>query len=297
MQCNALNLLTVISAAIGLTFLGSGCGAASSEPLAPEFPVARITSPEADSNLPVAQEILITFNAADVKGISQVELTIDGEPVMVEPVNPPVNSYTASYRWRADEVGTHAIELQAFNVEQVASDPHQIFVSVVGESGSVANPPTATSTSVPNTPTPTVRPVTPTATPIGAVPASAAKTTAPVLQNGKVQITDNQGVDFDNGIVQGEADEETDFIWEGSSQQFIPRGGAFGMLLASDFTDIELNDCLTSSYNEPITGIDGSTQVTGCYITNQGYYGKFFVSEWNVRANLTVEWVTWEHKK
>jgi hypothetical protein len=108
-----------------LLLITSACANRSGE-TAQAIPVANITSPVGGSSLSKGQEILITFNAADVSGIAQIELSIDGQPVMVEPVNPPVNSYTASYRWTANTVGSHLIELRAFNVEQDASQPAQI---------------------------------------------------------------------------------------------------------------------------------------------------------------------------
>jgi hypothetical protein len=57
-----------------------------------------------------------------------------------------------------------------------------------------------------------------------------------------------------------------------------------------------LASCLSASYGRPITGIDGSTLVTGCYKTNEGRYGKFFVSDWDPSANLTVNWLTWDYR-
>ena len=93
-------LLALWITALSIPLLLWGCSGTNSQPEQAAVPVADITSPEANSNLPVDQDILITFNAADVEGVAQVELTINDEAVMVETVSPPVNSYTASYRWR-----------------------------------------------------------------------------------------------------------------------------------------------------------------------------------------------------
>jgi hypothetical protein len=450
-------------------------------------PVANITSPESGSTLTQGQEILITFNAADIKGVAQVELTIDGEAVMVEQVNPPVNSFTASYRWLVDTAGTHDIELQAFNVDQEASEASRISITVLEPEGTVeatltitpADTPTVviiadtpTPPPPPDTPTPAASPTepataagteptitiltglnvrsgpstnypvigrlaqgetaritgrnemstwwqieytspqggrgwvsggseysavantqgvpvvqapplegaaAPTPTPVSPSPTpgslkptiysftadrytiargervtlrwdlananaaflryddeeegivspgsktvapeedtqytlvarnDAGETTAelsirvsgtaatpvPVWRDGKITIANSQGVDFDQGLVLSESDEEVDFWWDGDSRQFIPRNGAAGALLGQDYRDITLEDCLNAEYNRPISGIDGSSRITGCYITDENRYGRFFVSEWDLSANLTIEWLTWDYE-
>ncbi|MCB0167461.1 MAG: SH3 domain-containing protein, partial [Anaerolineae bacterium] len=150
--------LAFLATALGITVLLASCTGTSSEPEQPAVPVAKITSPEANNNLPVDQDILVTFNAADIKGIAQVELSINGEAVMVETVSPPVNSYTASYRWRPTQAGTQVIELTAFNIEQTASQPDQVIVTVIGGGTSTINPttePLPTEAAVEATPTTT----------------------------------------------------------------------------------------------------------------------------------------------
>ncbi|MCB9077328.1 MAG: SH3 domain-containing protein [Anaerolineaceae bacterium] len=488
MNRKKMNLLALLTTALGLTVLLANCTGTSSEPEQPAVPVAKITSPEANNNLPVDQDILVTFNAADIKGIAQVELSINGEAVMVEPVSPPVNSYTASYRWRPTQAGTQVIELTAFNVEQTASSPDQVIVTVIGGGTSVINPttePTSTEiAAVENTPTttggdspvPTATPVpfaTPTVAPLEsadnqpkvtmltglnvrqgpgtnypiigrlaaddsavitgrnefsswwqiefnsdvgnrgwvaasaefsqatnadnvpvvaapsledipaptAPPAPAAsqkptifsftadrytiapnenvtlkwdlenaqaaflryndkeegvvapgsktvspdedtryvlvarneagETTAelsievsgstptpvPVYRDGKIRVGSKQSVDFDEGTVYSEADEATDFIWDSGSQSFTQHNGASGALVGRDYKAITLNDCLGAAYDIPISGVDGSGQVAGCYITSEDRYGKFFVSDWDLSGNLTVEWITWNYKR
>jgi uncharacterized protein YgiM (DUF1202 family) len=488
MKTKSLNLLLTGLIGLVLSLLISACTTPSDEVGQVTGPVASITSPESGSTLTQGQEILITFNAADVKGVAQVELTIDGEAVMVEQVNPPVNSYTASYRWSIDTAGNRVIELQAFNVNREASEASRISVTVVEPEGTVeatstltltdaptvativdtpTSPPPSPDTPTPvpsptepaaaigaeptitmltglnvrsgpstnypvigrlaqgetaritgrdelatwwqiefnsaqgnrgwvsggsqysaaaNTqgvpvvpappldvaaaPTPTPAPPTPTSSPLrptiysftadrytiargervtlrwdlananaaflryddeeeGIVsPGSktvspeedtkytlvarnnAGETTAeltiqvsgsaptpvPVWRDGEIRIADGQGVDFDEGLILDESDDEVDFRWDGGSQRFVPRNGAAGTLLGENYNDITLEDCLTAEYNRPISGIDGSSRVTGCYITNEDRYGRFFVSEWDLAANLTIEWLTWDYE-
>ncbi|MCB0197240.1 MAG: SH3 domain-containing protein [Anaerolineae bacterium] len=481
-------LLTLLLA-LGIPFLLWGCSGTNSQPEQATIPVAEITSPEAGSNLPVDQDILITFNAADVNGIAQVELTIDDEAVMVETVSPPVNSYTASFRWRPEEAGSHVIALTAFNVEQTASETNQVIVSVIGP-GQVSIEPTdepaptadiaaiepTPTTEVVDAPTPTASPepfasptvaplesaddepqvtmlvglnvrqgpgtnypiigrmaagetskitgrndfsswwqiefasnagdrgwvaasdefseaintdgipvvsapppenvAPPTATPAPsasqkptifsftadryaiapddevtlkwdlenaqsaflryddkeegvAAPGSktvspdedttyvlvarnevgettaevsidvsgSSPTPVPTHRDGKTRIANKQSIDFDDGLVYSEADEETDFVWDAGAQSFTQRNGASGALLGSSYGDIDVNDCEDAAYDRPITGIGSSSQVTGCYITSNDRYGKFYVSDWDLAGNLTVEWITWNYRR
>ena len=95
MKTKPLNLSTVLPICLILFVFFSACAGPNGESGQPTKPTANIASPTTNTNLKVGDEILITFSAADVKGINQIELTVDGQPVMVEAVEPPVNSYTA----------------------------------------------------------------------------------------------------------------------------------------------------------------------------------------------------------
>jgi hypothetical protein len=124
-----------------------------------------------------------------------------------------------------------------------------------------------------------------------------AATPVPIFRDGKIRITNGQFVDFDQGLLQSEYEEGADFQWDAQQRQFFPQSGAAGALLSRSYSDITLDECRRAEYNKPISGIDGSTQITGCYITDEGRYGKFFVSEWDLAGNLTIEWATWNFKQ
>jgi len=473
-------LLAALTAFITLIFVSiaaSACGLTGGGTSQPTKPIASITAPANGSSFAVGQEVRISFSSADVKGVAQVELSIDGEPVRVELVNPPVNSFAAAHTWMPQVVGSHLIEVQAFNVDGQASDLAQISVTVL-EGAAVA----ATPTVAPVTPTPTLTlfTATPTITPeplpqpevttvvpaeqkptvttlvglnvrtgpglnypvIGLLPkgesaeimgrdqfsgwwqiaftsdegnrgwiaagdefstatdaanvpvvgppplpaptatsteasgpvkptihsftadrysiasgeqvtlrwdlsnaeaaylrygnveegvvapgskivspasdtvytlvarnqagetvaevtikvGGATPTPVSVYRDGKIRIVNGQSVDFDQGVVQDAGGSGADFYWNGAQQRFTPQGGATGALLRVSYGDISLTDCLSATYGQPITGVDGSTLVTGCYITNEGRYGKFFVSDWDINANLTITWLTWDYR-
>lgn len=453
-----------------LLLAATACGRSAQ----PARPIAAITAPANGSTFFVGQPVAIAFTAADVKGVAQVELSIDGQPVRVELVNPPVNSFAATHTWRPEVTGSHALELRAFNVDGQVSDLAQLAVTVLA---TAAETPSPTPVELLPTPapiafTPTFTPLPPasptavvadnkplvmalvglnvrtgpgtayprlgrlaqgesaeitgrdqftgwwqivfvsdqgergwvaagsefsTATNAGNVPVVAAppppvgqpaatptspasfvkptihsftadrytialgeqvtlrwdlsnaeaaylrynnqeegvvapgskvvtpnretvytlvarnqagETTAqvtikvggatptpvPVWRDGKVRILNGQNVDFDQGVVQDASGSGTDFYWDASQQRFTPRNGAAGVLLGKPYDQISLADCLAATYGQPISGIDGSALITGCYITNEGRYGKFYVSEWDLAANLTVSWLTWDYR-
>ena len=95
---------------------------------------------------------------------------------------------------------------------------------------------------------------------------------------------------------QDTAGANTDFFWDGDQQRFTPQNGATGALLSDPYDQIELADCLDATYGQPISGVGGSTLITGCYKTSEGRYGKFYVSDWDTAANLTINWLTWDYR-
>jgi len=128
---------------VGLSLLlGLSACAGSPTPVVnqPTRPIAIIAAPRNDTPVAVGQEVIITFTAADVKGVSQVELSVDGQPIHVEKVNPPVNSFAGNKAWTPAQPGSHVIELRAFNIDNEPSDPAQVFVTVTGAGGETALP-------------------------------------------------------------------------------------------------------------------------------------------------------------
>lgn len=459
----------------------AACSTLQNPPAGSATPIASITAPANGSSFAAGQRVDIAFGAADVKGVSQVELTIDGQPARVEVVDPPVNTFAATHTWIPDTAGSHLIEVAAFNVDGATGETAQIVVTVTGavagaevEATPTATPPaavaptltpivvvgrpTSTPESLPSatpvgdkavatallalnvragpgtaypvvgrlaqgqsaeitgrdqyanwwqivfpaaegeqawiaaggefstavnadnvplveipplpetagaSPTPSPEPdllkptifnftadryniaagesvtlswdlanaeaaylrygsveegvvapgsktVSPAETTVYTLAArnAAGETTAevkitvggatatpvPVWRDGKISIVNGQSIDFDQGVVQDTPGPESDFLWDASQQKFIPRGGASGAWLGAEYNTIDLETCLGATYGQPITGIDGSTLITGCYITTNGRYGKFYVSEWDLSGNLTVIWLTWDYR-
>jgi hypothetical protein len=461
---------------LGLSPAVSACARGTSQPVKP---IVSITAPENGSSFSVGQEVEIAFSAADVKGVSQVELSIDTQPIRIQTVEPPVNSFVGSQSWTPETPGSHSVDLRAFNVDGDVSDSVQITIIINAPVAEAL--PTETSTPEPTPtvpvvpPTPTSVPPTPTATtesveeptsenkpvvtalvglnvragpgtdypvvgrlaegdtaeivgrndlatwwqivfssnigdrawvaagaqystasntagvPLAEIPAlpatatppptetpaqlkptifsftadrytiapgetvalswdlanaqaaflryndteegvvapgnkivsptgdtvytlvarneagetraevtikvsGAPPTPAPVYRDGKTAIVSGQSIDFDHGVVQVGTTGDADFLWDGQQKRFLPQGSATGTLLGSSYDQINLGTCLAADYGRPIPDISTSTTITGCYKTNQGRYGKFFVTDWDLAGDLTISWLTWDYR-
>ena len=113
-------------------------------------PTASIIEPASGTVGQVGQPVIIKYKAADVKGISQIEIVINGQAALVQPIEPAVNTLSAQYSWTPPTVGSYVINLRAFNVDKLASEVSEIFMTVnpVDESSNIAVP-TATDTPTP----------------------------------------------------------------------------------------------------------------------------------------------------
>jgi uncharacterized protein YgiM (DUF1202 family) len=137
----------------------SACAGDTKQASGPSVPVADITSPATNSTAMTGQPVTISFSARDVNGVKQIELVVNGEPVLIQPIS-PVNIYSAEHQWTPQTVGSYVIELRAFNVDGNVSEPAQIFMTVNQAEAVLPEAPT------PEPPTPTATFVLPTMTPI-----------------------------------------------------------------------------------------------------------------------------------
>jgi hypothetical protein len=458
----------------GLWLISFGLAACGGSADAPSQPTINFKSLDDGSEVNLGQAVSISYEAADVKGVTQVELTINGQPIHIEAVTPPVNVFSGSYVWTPESGGSYLLQLVAFNVDGVSSPVAQVAVTVSGETATVAptatlvsqTAPTDTPTSVVASPTPAEATATPTVEaadvgsgakpmvttliglnvragpgtnypvvgrilaqetaeitgrneaaswwqivfdsgvaergwiaagaefstatnadnvpvveaptppePIGSanndrpvidrfeadpdtitagenvllswdlrnateaflrfdgkeegVVAPGSKTVAPtkdtvytliarndagettrevtvrvgeatatpasVSESGTLNVSDGQTIDFDNGAVQGDGGAGADFFWSAQQKEFKSRNGAIGSLINKGFADITLADCTAASYGVPISGIDGSQPIAGCYRTNEDRFGKFAITNWDLTGRLTIEWVTWRN--
>jgi hypothetical protein len=124
----------------------------------------------------------------------------------------------------------------------------------------------------------------------------ATATPVPIINDGKSKILNGQTIDFDRGVIQGSDGAGADFFWDGQEKRFMPQNGATGAFVGDVFEEIGLNDCRSVTYGQPFPDVGSVSRITGCYRTDQGRYGKFFISEWSADASLTMQWVTWDFR-
>jgi hypothetical protein len=130
-----------------------------------------ITAPTNGAQFEEGEEVNILSSANDAKGVSRVELYVDGQLYSTDP-NPDVEtepSVAMFQTWFAEDPGSHTLSVVAINVDGEESDPWAVTVTVVEAGGGVspsptsesAPPPTATTgttpadSPVPPSPTPT----------------------------------------------------------------------------------------------------------------------------------------------
>jgi hypothetical protein len=131
-----------------------------------------ITAPTSDAQLELG-EVNVLVSASDPKGISRVELYVDGELYRTDAHPDPEGepSWALMQTWTATEPGVHTLSVIAYNVDGVESDPWAVTVEVLEEGEAVPTttptstagpPPLATATPPPPEDTATPPPPTPT---------------------------------------------------------------------------------------------------------------------------------------
>jgi serine/threonine-protein kinase len=131
-------------------------------------PTLVINSPPNGSQVQVGQEVIVQATATDSKGVTQVELWINGvlHHSDVNPNPQGQSPFISRQSWRAPAPGTYTLMVRAYDAAGGISQPAAITINVTGEPTAV---PAATFTPAPGTPTATWTPVvvieTPTAVP------------------------------------------------------------------------------------------------------------------------------------
>jgi hypothetical protein len=156
----------------------------------PVKPTIVMSSPTSGAQFQVGEEVDILSSASDPKGVSRVELYVDGQLNRTDPSPDPTGSTQVSMfqTWIAERPGTHTISVIAVNVDGEESDAWAVTITVVGDEVSPAPSPTlegvltitATATVEPPPPadTPTVPPPTATSPP----PTATVDPNAPVIK-------------------------------------------------------------------------------------------------------------------
>jgi len=136
-----------------------------------------INSPPSGSQVQVGQEVIVQATATDSRGVTRVELLVNGVLYHsdVSPNPQGQSPFISRQSWRASAAGTYTLMVKAYNAAGGVSQPAAITVNVTGVTTPGPGEPTATATvtftPAPGTPTATWTPEivteTPTATPTG----------------------------------------------------------------------------------------------------------------------------------
>jgi hypothetical protein len=149
-------------------------------------PTVVVNSPPSGSQVQVGQEVIIQATATDSRGVTRVELLVNGVLYHsdVSPNPQGQSPFISQQSWRAPASGTYTLMVKAYNAADGVSQPAAIIINVAGvvtpTPGQPTATPTVTPTSVPDTPTATWTPVVVTATPIP-VPDTPTATWTPVV--------------------------------------------------------------------------------------------------------------------
>jgi hypothetical protein len=157
---------------------------------APAKPTIVMTAPTSGAQFQVGEEVDIISSASDPKGVSRVELYVDGQLNRTDPSPDPTGSTEVSMfqTWLAGDPGSHTLSVIAVNVEGEESDSWAVTITVVGEAAGPSASPTlegglpvtVTATVEPPPPadTPTLPPPTPTSPP----PTATVDPNAPIIK-------------------------------------------------------------------------------------------------------------------
>ena len=113
-------------------------------------PTVTVSSPENLTEVQVGAEVEVVSTARDTKGVTKVELAVDGVLFSTEASPSPQGdtSWTLTQTWVATDPGVHNLAVTAYNVDGVASDASNVQVRVVegAEPGAAGTVTLATST-------------------------------------------------------------------------------------------------------------------------------------------------------
>jgi hypothetical protein len=156
----------------------------------PSRPTITMTAPASGAQFQVGEEVTVLSSANDSKGVSRVELYVDGQLYRTDPGPAATGStqLTMTQVWLAEDPGTHTLSVIAVNVDGEESEPWAVTIKVVGDIASPepsatteeGAPPIATETIEPPPPadTATVPPPTATSPP----PTSTVNPDAPLIK-------------------------------------------------------------------------------------------------------------------
>ncbi|TEU10585.1 MAG: SH3 domain-containing protein [Anaerolineales bacterium] len=111
-------------------------------------PTAAILSPASGTQVKVGETVAIQSSATDAKGVTRVELWVDGSLVHSDVSSQQQPAFSVTQEWTATVLGSHSVTVKAYNAARRVSDPATITINVI-EEGTAAAPTTPTSVTLP----------------------------------------------------------------------------------------------------------------------------------------------------
>lgn len=138
-------LVTVVVLILALGGMLSYMLSTPDVPAAPIAPVVFIQSPAAGTQVRVDEPVRVNAVANDAQGVTRIELWVGGALVAQQDVSNGETTKTlqAELVWTPPEAGSYTLQLKAYNIQGVASEPVMLFLVAVPASTEV---PTFTST-------------------------------------------------------------------------------------------------------------------------------------------------------
>jgi len=96
-------------------------------------PTVVVLSPSSGTQVKAGETVAIQSSATDIKGVTRVELWVDGSLVRSD-VNPQQQpAFSITQEWTATVLGSHSVTVKAYNAAGRVSDPATVTVNVVEE--------------------------------------------------------------------------------------------------------------------------------------------------------------------
>jgi len=132
-----------LSLVIGIALICAGVLACEIPGMSPKptRPVVVIDSPPGGTQVKVGEEAEVCSTATDEKGVTRVELWVDGALVRSDQSPIPQPVFSLVQRWTPPGPGSHTVEVRAYNVDGVPSEPAMITLRVEAATSQVTPTP------------------------------------------------------------------------------------------------------------------------------------------------------------
>ena len=96
-------------------------------------PTVVILSPTSGTQVKAGETVTIQSSATDVKGVTRVELWVDGSLVRSDDSPQRQPAFGVTQEWTAAVLGSHSVTVKAYNAAGRVSDPATVTVNVIEE--------------------------------------------------------------------------------------------------------------------------------------------------------------------